>query len=246
MLLTAFGILFTHVISSIIIFLFFSRLLQIKKQNLLTLFVITMGLGSATISLLLTRLIMIFPHHGDLFYISIILSVFLILFLFGYKNLFLVKFLLKEIVETYKSEPYEEDHILKMVKIAIIFLVISIFYMTLLFPIIENDALQYATVARMIYESKTCSFYPLINPDPKTGFYAVSSHPLGYISLITWSYMINGGITNSWITRVISPIYMLYTIILLWYVLYTSRNKICAIFGVLLLLTTPIYYIETV
>jgi len=116
--------------------------------------------------------------------------------------------------------------------------------MAIILPLREKDATHYATVARLIYQRKNITFYPLINADPETGYYAVSCHPLGYISLEVWSYLLQGSSQYPGLIKIISPIYVCYSLLLLWYLL-SRRGYIYGILGALLLIATPSYFIQS-
>ncbi len=238
------GIIFTYLGASLVIFLLLARLMQTTKQEATKLFFLTLGLGPITISWLLTRFLSIFPGHSDLFYVTLVAVCFFLPFSFCLNKLHLLQYIfqkgLTKLREFHFSKRWFETSILLMV----FALMGAIFFLSTTLPITENDAVQYATVSRMIHEYKSIDFYPVIKPDPQTGFYAVSTHPLGYISLMTWSYMLQGSSQYAGLIKLISPMYVLYSLLILWYVLL-RQGKIYGVFGMLLLITTPAYYMQS-
>ena len=246
LLLKIFGFIFTYLGSSIIIFLFITKLMHIEDVNKPNLFIYSLGIGPITISLILTRALQLFPGHSDTFYILIIIVIFLLLLIYSRNKITLLKEL--KIFFNIKRILVETSVIEKILILIILLIIMSIFFQTIIFPVVENDALQYLKVAQMIHKYKTVDFYPVIKPDPETGFYATSSHPLGYISLILWNYMIQGSETPCF-HKFISSFYLICTILLL-FTLYNhhsvKRRYFYGISAVLILITTPVYYREAV
>lgn len=72
-------------------------------------------------------------------------------------------------------------------------------------PLIDNDALEYALVARAVYEQRDIGIYPLLEPDPKSGMYAPWTHPPMYVALIALSYMLQGSGEWPGLMRLIAP-----------------------------------------
>ena len=107
----------------------------------------------------------------------------------------------------------------------------------------ENDALQYAAASRYLYNDKTIDIYPFVGSYPQTGYYASSSHPLGYYSLIVWSYIVQGSSEEAGLMKLITPIHALYLFVALLSVL-SNRKIIYGFFSILLLVSTPIFYIQ--
>jgi hypothetical protein len=111
-------------------------------------------------------------------------------------------------------------------------------------PLHENDALQYVIVAKMIFEKGTAAFYPVVIPDPTTGFYATSSHPLGFMGIYLWIFQAQASALDLSLIKWVTPIYVLYTLLAVWAVLW-KRPLGYSLFAGLLLLATPIYFIQS-
>ena len=239
-LVLASGVVFTYLLSSVVLFLFAARLMKLEKEEASWYFFLFIGLGPVTISWLLTQALKFFPHRPDVFYILFVMSFFAAAFLFGWSKRYLVTFLLKNAFSKAKSFRVTEHWPEIVLSIIVIIMLGSIIVPAGLMPVTENDATQYATISRLIYAHKTLSIYPFVKADPQTGFYEIGAHPLGYNSMITWSYMLQGGAHQLGLGKLVSPAYVVYTALLLWYVLL-GRGSAYSVIGVILLLAAPIY-----
>jgi hypothetical protein len=90
-----------------------------------------------------------------------------------------------------------------------------IFYLTLVTPLIGNDPLEYATVAKILYGRRALDTYPLVAPDPQTGVYAPWTHPPLYVALIFLAYVLQGTAELPGLMRVIPLYCMLATLVLM-------------------------------
>jgi len=78
-------------------------------------------------------------------------------------------------------------------------------------PITANDPLEYAASARLLFDGLSLQNYPYLETDKNNGYYGPWTHPLGYIGLILWGYLIQG--THK-ISAVISLISLYYYVLL--------------------------------
>ena len=73
-------------------------------------------------------------------------------------------------------------------------------------PLIQNDALEYATVARDLYSARTLEAYPAINPAlTRSGFFGPWTHPPTYVALMYLADVFQGGAESAIALRLISP-----------------------------------------
>lgn len=124
-------------------------------------------------------------------------------------------------------------------------LVCANLFLALILPIVENDAIQYVLVSQMILERGSLALYPVIEPDPRTGFYAVSSHPLGFMGLYLWTFMAQGGTEPLALIKLVSPAYVFYSLLALA-AFHWNRARLVIFTAGLVLLATPAYFLQSV
>lgn len=239
------GITVTYVLSSAAIFLSVARLTAVTRDEAIKLFFFTVGLGPITISWIVTKLLTYFPGHSNSFYLVVTFAFLIFLCIYGREKFPLFQSLFNNLFETVINIRLSHNWAVIFIVLIVIIVMGVVFLHATLLPLTGNDPLEYATDARLIYEHRTTDVYPFNKTDPETGFYAPSLHPLGYISLMVWSYMLQGSGQEAGLIKLISPMYVFYTMLLLWYVLSRKLN-IYGILGMLLLITTPLYYSQAV
>ncbi len=90
-------------------------------------------------------------------------------------------------------------------------LLLALFACTLLLnavrlPLTQTDSLEYATVGRILYESRTLASYPAIHPEQSvSGFYGAWTHPPLYVSLIYAANLLQGHADTPGLMRLIAP-----------------------------------------
>lgn len=89
-------------------------------------------------------------------------------------------------------------------------------YVVFVVPLIGNDPLEYAIVARVLYGRRTLDAYPLTEPDPVTGMFAPWTHPPLYVALIFLGYVLQGGSDSPGLMRLI-PLYCIGAVLLMMY-----------------------------
>ena len=71
--------------------------------------------------------------------------------------------------------------------------VVALMVNTAFLPLIQNDSLEYATVGRLLFESRDLLSYPAIQPElSNSGFYGPWTHPPLYVALIYLFYVFQG------------------------------------------------------
>lgn len=206
--------------------------------------VVSLGVGPAALSWVLISAIKWVPHQSALFYIGLVVVFFVMLAFYSRVELLgLMKgFVLSSgaLIRSIRSANKFEQ----ILWLLLLGLVASNVFLALFLPLTENDAIQYVVVSKMIYLEKTVAFYPLTDPDPETGFYATSSHPLGFLGLYVWAFLIQGGVSNVQIVSLITPFYVLFTLLAL-YGMCRGQAKGSFLFAGIVFMLTPVYYVQS-
>lgn len=108
-------------------------------------------------------------------------------------------------------------------------------------PMHGNDALEYSKLAQVISEHKTNKIYPLMDPNIADGFSAGWTHPMGYINLLVYSYLLQGPTDYSGISRYVAP-YFAFAIVWIINAFAGYKSKIVGLLSAFLTLTTPLFY----
>jgi hypothetical protein len=119
-----------------------------------------------------------------------------------------------------------------------------VFTMLLLsMPVIENDALEYAAVAKFLANEGSLSHYPLTVADKTTGLYAPSLHPPVFHLLLVWSqavgYHANDLQSTSLVGQRLASVFSFSGTCFLVFVMGRRIGFSEAIFGLLLLFSVP-------
>jgi hypothetical protein len=73
-------------------------------------------------------------------------------------------------------------------------------------PLIQNDALEYATVGRILFDTRDLASYPVLQPQQHpSGFYGPWTHPPLYVSLLGLGFAIQGGSEHPLLMRFVAP-----------------------------------------
>lgn len=72
-------------------------------------------------------------------------------------------------------------------------------------PLVQNDPLEYATLARMFFERASLGFYPIAVADPASGFYMPSSHPPTYPLMLLTGHWLQGSAGDFAAARMVAP-----------------------------------------
>lgn len=240
-----FQFFFTYFYSSIVIFQIISHVLQIDKEEALKIFIYSLGCGPITIAALLAVLLWQFPYHTNVFYICSIEVLFVLCSFAFFRQFKLLYHVFQQIIiKVSAKESY--NPLTFSINVLVLFCFILILVQVALMPYsIDGDAIEYASVARLIYENKTIGLYPIVNTNGHGGIIASWTHPPLYITNLVWGYLIQGFDKEPGIIKYITPMYCFYTLLLLWHFL-SKKNRLTGSFGMLLLITTPIYYQEII
>lgn len=126
--------------------------------------------------------------------------------------------------------------------IAYVFLGALLIFDSLTLPLTQNDALEYATIGREIFHSRTLSQYPLIDTvHSLSGFYAPWTHPPLYVAQIYFSQILQGHALFPGLMRLLTPWMLISTSILLGAL--TGDNKTWGRLTSLLFITIPLLFL---
>jgi len=233
------GIIFTYLISPAAVFTVLARLARPTKEEAPGLFFMVMGLGPLSISWLLSILLFYFPDRPAVFYLLVVEVIF-------FAPLLIWPDRLKQLLGSIFGNngipfKYGSRTARWVLLICLAFLFGTLVFQAVATPLTANDPLEYATVARWIYEERSAASYPYVDPNQPSGRFAGFSHPPGYLSLMVWSYLLQGHAESAGLIKLISPFYVLYTLLLLWRLLLI-RGRLHGLIAALALLCTPFYY----
>ncbi len=227
--------------SSVTVFLALSRLSRFDRQSTWPMFLISIGIGPVAISWILVQAIRLFPGHGNFFYLTVMLAATLAILAWGWdKNRW--RIIQSSATKGFKAvltwRPVE-----KIMGVILAVVVLSNLFLAIFAPATENDAIQYITVAKMMIERHSFDFYPVVQPQPN-GFYAISSHPLGFMGMYLSTYILQNSDALSPFIKIVSPLFVIFTLSALWGAFRQSR-PIYPITASLVLICTPCYFIQS-
>ena len=105
---------------------------------------------------------------------------------------------------TWPLPPLTASNFMIIVTIAVSLL--ALLYLVMFFPLSQNDALEYAIVAREIYATGDLLTYPVLNPEANlSGFYGPWTHPPLYVSLLYLANVMQGAAREPALLRLIAP-----------------------------------------
>ncbi|MDP3459702.1 MAG: hypothetical protein Q8S09_10555, partial [Hyphomonas sp.] len=108
-------------------------------------------------------------------------------------------------------------------------------------PLNANDPLEYFSLAKYLAETRNGWTYPMSDTTSTDGFIARWTHPLGYINLLTYSYLLQGTGETSFVARFIAP-YFAFALTILLIAFAGFRRKVSGLLTSLFLLSTPLFY----
>jgi len=245
MILFSLQFILTNIIFSTIICTALIRLNKEKKHSNLELSLFCLGLGPVFTSLLLYYLLLLFPYHSNLFYLSAVLIIYLFLSFLG-RNYFSI--LWKDITEKIKKakkifKNLSTYHQIELILISslIIFLLASFLFLyltnTLQTPLDGTDSLRYGTFGKIFFVEKSLE-YRWIRPYPKTGFYLILNHAPSFSILLTWEKIMDSffNADKDLYYKSLSTYYGLLILSIMFFWL-CRKNKYLALLGIFSLLS---------
>ncbi|MBI5720046.1 MAG: hypothetical protein HZC37_20420 [Burkholderiales bacterium] len=84
--------------------------------------------------------------------------------------------------------------------------IVALLLDSLTVPLIQNDALEYATVGRILFDSRDAASYPVLRPQlHASGFYGPWTHPPLYVALLGLGFALQGGSEQAMLMRLVAP-----------------------------------------
>ena len=198
-------------------------------------------MGPIFLSILLELLLRYFPKENNIFYVLSVLiigtSLSIFLFLYCYKKKFFQSLVPNKIKLPLPQPSNKEDFLFLLLLLS----VITVFLATLFGFIIQNDPLEYAKTAQVIYQQKDLTYYPFVDTNFSNDYYGPWTHGLGYINIWVWSYFLAeyDGLTAS--ARFISDYYLVALIILLIKLSTVFlKQRIIGVLAAIFLCSTPV------
>lgn len=126
---------------------------------------------------------------------------------------------------------------------ALLFLwILALFANSVFLPLHQNDALEYATVTRILFETRDLNSYPAIHPElTASGFFGPWTHPPFYVALAYLFQLVQGHSDEPGFMRLISPWFAICSVFVV-YTLGAQFNRLAGLIAALLLLSTPLFF----
>lgn len=232
-------LLFTYVLSSLIVFMLLARFLKPNRDELPGLLVYTLAAGPMLIALFLWPLLHFMPGRADGFYIGAMLGIWLVLALMaGGQGIHFLRMLGHALAEKITHFAWKAN-IPACCLMAGVTIVLGLHLVSAVAtPVHGSDQAQYAVVSSLGYERKTFDFYPLRDYDKDTGYFDNSDHPPAFYMLKLWHYMLQGTADYAGLSKLIEPVFFLYLTLMIGFVLLPYGLFASAV-GMLGLLTVP-------
>lgn len=117
---------------------------------------------------------------------------------------------------------------------------------TVLTPLTQNDALEYATVGRILFETRDLSGSPPINPGAyQSGFYHPWTHPPLYVAMIYLAHLLQGDADSPGLMRMIAPWCALAAAFLV-YRLGSRMGQVAGAAAAILFISTPLFFLGAI
>jgi hypothetical protein len=90
--------------------------------------------------------------------------------------------------------------------VALLLVVAGLIFITVFVPLTQNDSLEYATVGRILFETRTLTSYPVLDPETNSaGFFGPWTHPPLYVAAIYLVEVIQDHASAPGALRLIAP-----------------------------------------
>lgn len=123
------------------------------------------------------------------------------------------------------------------------FWILSLFHDVIFLPLTKNDALEYASVGKILFEKRTLLAYPVLDStNNNSGFYGPWTHPPLYVALIYFANILQGTADLPLLMRIISPWFTLGATGIV-YALGRIQNKTIGLLSALLFLSCPLNFL---
>lgn len=205
--------------------------------------VLSIGLGPILLAFLVTTALTLVPGMSTTFYKGAVLGTLLVIVILARKERHRARAALQYLVCSL-THRRERGPIFRLGVLTALFIVMTLVGLSIAMPLDENDALEYAGSARAIYNLGSAVSYPFLDSNITGGYYGPWSHALGYISLQVWGFLIQGHAAEAGVIKLIAPFFALCTALVVWIWLGGARRT-WAIWGAVVLLSTPLFYLSS-
>ncbi|WP_240231806.1 ArnT family glycosyltransferase [Devosia lacusdianchii] len=118
--------------------------------------------------------------------------------------------------------------------------------LAVLVPLSQNDALEYASAARVIYEHNSIGNYPVLDPQANSdGYFGPWTHPPLYVALIFLTDVMQGNADKPGLMRLISPWFALSGSLMVFALARPLGRKV-ALAAAIVFLSTPLFFLGAV
>jgi len=115
-----------------------------------------------------------------------------------------------------------------------------LFFEALFLPLVANDALEYATVGRLLFETRNLLDYPAIDPQRgSSGFFAPWTHPPLYAAQLYLAYAAQGHADMPGLGRTVAPWFFMGAALLVR-AMGDFHGRFIGLLAMLLFLSTPL------
>lgn len=132
---------------------------------------------------------------------------------------------------------------LRLLYLICFFWVVALLFNASTYVLTQNDALEYAMVGRLLFETGSLASYPAISPETTAdGFYGPWTHPPLYVALIALSNFIQGHADTPGLMRLIAPWFLLVACYATW-ALGSFFNRRIGALAAIIVISTPLLFL---
>lgn len=206
--------------------------------------VISLGMGPLFISSIVTTLLFLVPGLSPSMIVASVLTVLLLCALAGMTHHRTDFRRVVRITAAHLCSVTWREPVSMVGAIALCCIVLLVLVPAIAVPLAGNDALEYAGAAKRVFLERSTAGYPFINPTDADGFYGPWSHPLGYVGLQVWGFLIQGSAGEAGVIKLITPYFAFCTALAVIHGVGGAR-RLLAPWAAALLLATPAYFFTT-
>lgn len=244
-MLALLSLVLTHIFASDVVFLVVRRWLSAGPASG-TLFILTRGIGPVVVSWLLYNLLLLVPGRPRAFYVGMVAVFFALL-------LVLSRRALPELAAVYRTLPAKLRRLSDLrgpAAALAVLLALACLFIVLVgvgLPIVGHDSLILSIDARIMHRDLSLERYFTNQvPDPQTGYLTVNFQTPFLPVLYVWYGLTAGAESMDLLARTTSPLYALYCVMLLiWVVGRRSAPRdelrVDSLLAALVLASTPLF-----
>ncbi len=140
-----------------------------------------------------------------------------------------------------KSEPTKKVELILV--LAWILCGLAVLFIATFTPLTQNDSLEYATVGRILFETRSLWSYPVLDPETNSsGFFGPWTHPPLYVASIYLASIVQGNVDVPGAMRLVSPWFFI-TASGVVYALGALVNRMTGLSAAIFFLSTPLLFL---